>query len=146
MSQPNAKQFAIHKANFPNAVVKTVDPIAGCLCVKGDIVPHPAYGWHVAIAGTSAQPVAYPGSGLKVGESNDSFHYAVGPSYTGTGLPQTGWSGTSDNPSSFATDGRRTSADGTIGGAVGVVTGGISNQSSGAGNTGDGGGSSTRGF
>jgi hypothetical protein len=146
MSRPTPQQLVNHQRNAPGAQVKTVDPIVGCVCVKGDIIPHPAGGWHVAIAGTPSQPVVYPAAGFRVGESNDFFHYSAGPSYGGVGTPQPSGSTFDAVASGISTDGRASLDGTTYGGATGAASGGVSNQSSGAGNSGGGGGSASRGF
>jgi hypothetical protein len=145
MSRPTPQQLVNHQRNAPGAQVKTVDPIVGCVCVKGDIIPHPAGGWHVAIAGTAGQPIVYPPTGFRVGESNDQFHYSAGPSYGGMGVSQPSGATQDLVASGIGTDGR-TSLDGSFGGATGAASGGVSGQSSGAGNSGGGGGSAARGF
>jgi hypothetical protein len=143
MSQPTPKQLAIHKSLPGNsfASVKVVDPIAGCQCIKGDIVPHPQGGWHVCLVPAAA----YPGSGIPAGSSNDQFHWSLGASSTSAGVSQPSGANWDQVSSGVGSDGRA-SLDGTFGGATGAASGGVSNQSSGAGNSGGGGGSPTRGF
>jgi len=144
MSQPTPKQLAIHKSLPGNsfASVKTVDPVAGCQCIKGDIVPHPQGGWHICLVPAAS----YPGSGIRAGDSTDQFHWSLGASSTGQGVPQptgTTWDQVS---SGISSDGRASLDGSTFGGATGSATGGVSNQSGGPANVGGGGGSAARGF
>jgi len=148
MSQPTARQLTIHRSQSGNsgAQVKTVDPVNGVWCSKGDLIPHPSGGWHVCLVGSAF----YPGSGIPLGSSTDSFHYSTGASFSGQGIPGSNpASATFDAVNTGAgTDGRASLDGSTYGGATGSAAGGVSGQATtGSGNTGGvGGGSAARGF
>jgi hypothetical protein len=79
---------------------------AAVLAKLGDCVLHPSgAGWHICCVPLGATATV-PVGGLPLGQSTDSFHWSVGASYRGMGIPQAAYSGTFDNPSSYGADGR----------------------------------------
>src|ERR1035437_3510813 len=106
MSFPSKKILvAAHPASAKVVSAPMSPGGAAVTVIRGDVVAHVQPGWHVCVAPAGAQ-VTVPIGGLTAGASDDNFHWAQGPSYTGAGTPAPANTGTFDNPSSFGTDGR----------------------------------------
>jgi hypothetical protein len=120
MSQPS--KTILQNAHPFGAKVVAAPMTAGgaaVIVIRGDVVAHANPGWHTCVAPPGAQ-VVVPVGGLQENHSDDNFHWCQGPSYSASAVPQAGWTGSFDSPTSIGTDGRiGPNADGTYGGASG---------------------------